>query len=105
MLWAIEHLDSGLFMPEWRKGYTHIQVKDFVPLSGGDRDPPRLFVFKRSASLALSAWLKGSWFKIDNPDCDWLGGHGTKLIQETQDERMPHFFSVTEVVIHKSEDI
>jgi len=57
--YAIRHEPSGLYMPELSgsagRGYTSLELSEFVALSG----PARLFTTKRAASRARRRWLQG----------------------------------------------
>lgn len=53
--YAIQHKPTGFYLPasRRRKGFTHDEPVD------AEITPPRLFLKKRSADIALRWWLKG----------------------------------------------
>ena len=56
-LWAIKEKGTGNFMPEipgWKKAYTHHEPEPVT------KYPPRLFMRRQSAQIALTYWLQGT---------------------------------------------
>ncbi len=71
--WAIRQISTGYFLPmHWdsRRGFSHDNPSPSFP---------RLFVSKKSARMALNAWLQGKWnwetnYKYSYPTEDDIGG-------------------------------
>jgi len=63
--YAIRHKPTGRFMPE-----THGKYSYWSPEDTNDAHPPRLFVNRRSAANALTAWLQGTWSQVTELESD-----------------------------------
>ena len=93
--WAIVELDTELFLglpyrTRGGRGFTYVEPKDI--------GPPRLFINKRDAIVALGWWLKGP-FEVR----DWEEGS----IEPVRDKpfRDPSNYEVVEVSIGYTESL
>ena len=61
-LYAIRHIPTGRFMPE-RMGYTYWDPFDQTPggYGGLPSSPPRFFLDRHAAAMALGYWAKVPW--------------------------------------------
>lgn len=95
-LFFVRHIPSGKYLPAATgrdgRGGSHVEP--------GEADNARIFRSKRSAKIALNAWLKGKWvtdrgYSPGHPGNDWEGEH----YEETSIVPQPHrHFSDMEII-------
>lgn len=91
-VYAIRHIPTGNFLPSGRgRGFTHDE-----PLPATSK-PPRLFLSRRGAHLALKAWLEGEAKEIYSYDADFGNRETIGVIYEPRPDRIPSEMEIVEV--------